>query len=47
MHEALAFEHLVDLVSSNRRFYMVLTTGHALRIGTRMLALLERSRDVC
>ena len=47
MYEALGLERFVDLVSSNRRFCMVLTMGLALRIGTRMLALLERYGAVC
>ena len=47
MHEALAYERFIDLVSSKRRFFAVLTMGPALRRGTRMLAFLEGSRDVC
>ena len=33
MHEALAFEHLVDLVSSKRCFSMVLGVRFTLRVG--------------
>ena len=47
VHEELALEHFVDLVSSNRHFCTVLTTGLALRSGTCLPVLLERSRDVC
>ena len=47
MHEALAYERFIDLVSSKRRFFALLTMGPALRRGIRLLAFLEGSRDVC
>ena len=47
VHGALALEHLVDLASSNRRIYMVLIIGLALKISMHMLALLERSWTIC
>ena len=40
MQEALALKHLVDFVSSNRHFCVVLIMGLALKISIHMLALL-------
>ena len=47
MHEALALERLVELVSSNWRICTVLIMGLALKIKIHMLALLEGSWTIC
>ena len=41
MHEALAYERFVDLVSSKRCFSMVLGARLTLRVGACRLAFLE------
>ena len=47
MHEALAQEHFVDLVSTERYFSMVLGASFTLGEGTCRLALLEGCGSVC
>jgi hypothetical protein len=47
VHEALALERFVDLVSAKRCFSMVLGAGLPLRKGTCRFALLERRGGVC